>query len=140
MLNDLPGSVREIAEVIGRHEALFLIGQLPSCYAGNEGKKSNRVILYVPKRVGPDHRLVRILGWDVAQKLVRGFGGEILQPANCRAYYVRFRDRTIMDMLGEGCRPAMVAEIMGLSERYVRSLQRENPQEEIPQLDRQSFA
>lgn len=135
-MNDLPGSVREIAEVIGRHDALRLIGQLPTCYAGRDGHKSNRVIMYVPKRLPPDHKLVEILGWTTATKLVRAFGGEILQPANCRAIYARFRDEAIVKMLEAGARPAMVAELMNLSERHVRNLMRgEKPQEEIPAID-----
>lgn len=130
MLKDLPRSVREIAEVIGREATLRLIGQLPTCYAGNDGKKSTRVIMYVPKTLKPDHQLVHILGWHTAHRLVRHFGGEILYPANCRAVYAKFRDEAILKMLDAGARPAMVAELMGLSERHVRNLLREKPQEE----------
>ncbi len=36
-----------------------------------------KVILYVPKALSPHHRLVSILGWEDAQKLVDVFGGEI---------------------------------------------------------------
>ena len=135
MLNDLPESVKEIAEVIGREDTLRLIGQLPTCYAGKEGHKSNRVIMYVPKRLPPDHKLVEILGFNTAMKLVRHFGGEILQPANCRALYSRFRDEAILRMLDAGARPGMVADLLGVSERHVRNLQREKPQEEIPPVD-----
>lgn len=130
-MNDLPNSVREIAEVIGRDAALRLIGKLPTCYAGKDGKKSTRVMMYVPKRLAPDHQLVRILGWNNANRLVRHFGGEILYPANCRAIYSKYRDEAILKMLEAGARPSMVAELMGLSERHVRNLQRtEKPQEE----------
>lgn len=131
MLNDLPNSVREIAEVIGRDATLRLIGKLPTCYAGADGKKSTRVIMYVPKRLAPDHQLVVILGWSSANKLVRHFGGEILYPANCRAIYSKYRDEAILKMLDAGARPSMVAELMGLSERHVRNLMRaEKPPEE----------
>ena len=129
-MNDLPRSVREIAEVIGRDAALRLIGKLPTCYAGKDGKKSTRVIMYVPKRLQPDHPLVDILGWNTALRLVRTFGGEILYPANCRSIYAKFRDEAILKMLDAGARPSMVADIMGLSERHVRNLMREMPQEE----------
>lgn len=139
-LNDLPESVREIAEVIGRDDALRLIGQLPTCYAGKEGHKSNRVIMYVPKSLKPDHTLVRILGFTTAMKLVRHFGGEILQPANCRAIYTRFRDEAINQMLAAGARPSMVAELLSVSERHVRNLARENPPEEKPPLDAKNAA
>lgn len=129
-LNDLPNSVREIAAVIGRESTLRLIGKLPTCYAGANGKKSTRVIMYVPKRLPPDHQLVRILGWNTANKLVRHFGGEILYPANCRGIYAKYRDDAILRMLQDGARASMVAELMGLSERHVRNLLREKPQED----------
>jgi hypothetical protein len=136
MLNDLPESVREIAEVIGREDALRLVGQLPTCYAGNDGKKSNRVIMYVPKRLAPDHKLVEILGWNVAMKLVRHFGGEILQPANCNHLKARLRNRRILEMLGEGVPDSFVADEMEVTVRYVRYLRHmENPQEEKPHID-----
>lgn len=127
----LPESVQEIAEVIGRDAALYLIGQLPTCYAGTAGHRSHRVILYVPKTLKPNHRLVEILGWNTALQLVKGFGGEILQPANCREIYAQFRDREIQRMLADGAKPAQVADLMGVSERHVRNLAREKPQEEF---------
>lgn len=130
-LDDLPASVREIAEVIGRRAALRLVGRLPACRAGKEGKASSRVMLYVPKRLKAEHRLVAILGWDVASKLVAAFGGEIMQPANCRSVFARHRDEAILRMLEEGARPSMIASIMGVSRRHVHGLQRENPQEEM---------
>ena len=131
MLDDLPNSVREIAEVIGREAAMYLIGQLPTCYAGKVGHRSHRVILYVPKTLKPNHRLVEILGWHTALKLVGAFGGEILCPANCREIYAQFRDREIQRMLADGAKPAQVADLMGVSERHARNLTRERPQEEF---------
>lgn len=122
----LPASVQEIASVIGTERALYLIGQLPRCYT----KKSCHVILYVPKHLKPDHQLVRLLGWNDARRLVAEFGGEILQPANCAEIYRQFRDRSILQMLAGGSRPAAVAELMGVSDRHVRNLQRENAQED----------
>lgn len=129
-LDDLPASVREIADVIGRRSALRLIGRLPACLAGKEGKQSSRVVLYVPKRLTQDHRLVRIIGWDAASRLVSAFGGEIMQPANCRAVFARHRDEAIVRMLNEGARPGMVASIMGVSRRHVHKVQCAIPQEE----------
>lgn len=127
----LPDSVQEIADVIGRREALFLIGKLPRCYSGSDGHKSTRVIMYVPKSLKANHPLVEILGWASANKLVRAFGGEILQPGNCYDVYRRFRDQSILTMIADGEKTASVAELMGVSERHVRNLLRaEKPQEE----------
>ena len=138
MLDDLPSSVREIADVIGREAAMYLIGHLPRCYAGRDGHKSNRVIMYVPKTLPPDHRLVEILGWHTALKLVGAFGGEILNPANCNHLEARLRNRRILEMLDEGVPAATVADEMGVTVRYVRHLrQMEKPPEEKPADDKQ---
>lgn len=126
----LPASVQEIADVIGDERALFLIGQLPRCIAGDPGKQSERVILYVPKKLDFEHALVRILGWQDAQKMVAHFGGEILCPANCAAIYRPFRDENIVRLVTEGVPIPMVAEWFNVSERHVKNATREKPQEE----------
>ncbi|KVZ37345.1 hypothetical protein WL13_20730 [Burkholderia ubonensis] len=125
----LPQSVQEIADVIGRERALYLIGQLPRYVAGAPGKQSSRVILYVPKHLTDDHELVRILGWKHAAKLCGEFGGEVLQPANCAEIYRRYRDaqiaRMVGDMVGEGLpngyAVAQVADLFGVTGRTVRN-------------------
>lgn len=127
----LPESVQEIADVIGRETALYLIGQLPTCYAGAEGKRSTRVILYVPKRLKPTHPLVQILGWHTALQLVEGFGGEILQPANCQEVYRRFRDDEARRLAAAGLSSAQLAEVLAVSERHIRNITREIPQEAL---------
>lgn len=124
----LPASVQEIANVIGTHRALFLVGQLPRCYS----KKSTHVILYVPKATNlkPDHRLVQILGWPDAVKLCRAFGGEILQPATCADLYRDFRNKSIRRLVFvEGMKPRQVAELFDMSERQISNILKEKPQE-----------
>lgn len=127
----LPSSVQEIADVIGHERALYLVGKLPRYEGGVEGKKSSRVILYVPTlaRLNDDHDLVRILGRDDAMKLCRAFPGANLNPANCREIYQRFRDKSIArmvaDMVGSGLpngyAVAHVANLFGVSGRTVRN-------------------
>lgn len=131
----LPNSVQEIADVIGRERALYLIGQLPRCYAGAPGKQSSRVIMYVPtaQRLPADHDLVRILGWNEAVKLCQHFGGEILQPANCAEIYRRYRDAQVVRMLRDGMSTAQIATIVQVSERQVRMVRASAG--EIPQED-----
>lgn len=131
----LPASVQEIADVVGQERALFLVGQLPRCYfrdARWPDAKNAHVIMYVPKvqNLSPTHELVRIMGWADAMKLSRAFGGEILRPASCAGIYRDFRDQNIARLLGEGVPVAMVAEWFGVSDRHVKNLLRENPQEE----------
>lgn len=130
----LPNSVQEIADVIGRERALYLIGQLPRCVAGAPGKQSSRVILYVPKlRTLPtDHYLVRILGWNDAVKMARAFGGELLQPPNCSEIYRAYRDRMVREMRMQGMTHQYIAAVMAISDRQVRNICAEIPQQELP--------
>ncbi len=125
ILDDLPESVQEIADVIGTSGALRLVCQLPVCYR-DAGKKSPKVILYVPKRLPPDHQLVEILGFPTAQKLVDAFGGEILYPANCRFVFDRYRNAAVRQMIDAGGRLPVVACLFGITERHVRNLARKN--------------
>ncbi len=129
----LPASAQEIADVIGRERALYLIGQLPRSYQTRKNSKQTswHVILYVPKTLKPDHQLVQLLGWHDAQRLVEAFGGEILNPASCSEVYRAFRDRSIIDMASQGMKAKDVAELMGCSDRHVRNLMREKAQEEL---------
>ncbi|GGH64905.1 hypothetical protein GCM10010975_32180 [Comamonas phosphati] len=125
----LPESAQEIADVIGRERALYLIGQLPRYVGGAPGKQSTRVILYVPKSLTDDHDLVRILGRDDAEKLCHHFGGEILNPANCSEIYRRYRDQEMARMVDEmvgiglpnGYAVAQVASLFDVSGRTVRN-------------------
>lgn len=93
-LDDLPRSVREIAEVIGRSLTMQLIGQLRATESQKQGKR-HVLMLYVPKHLRPDHDLVRMIGHQAAHKLTQVFGGEILYPANCRFMSDRLRDDAV---------------------------------------------
>lgn len=129
----LPASAQEIADVIGRDRALYLIGKLPKTYPPSTRSlngAAERVIMYVPKTLKPDHLLVNILGWEDAVKLVQFFGGEILCPANCREIYRRFRDKSIAEMLRDGELPEIIAELMGVSKKTVANIAKEFQQEE----------
>lgn len=136
----LPDSVQEIADVIGRDQALLLVGQLPRSYSRDKrwpGAMNSTVNLYVPTvaRLGVDHQLVRILGWNDAVKLCKAFGGEIMYPANCAFIHRKFRDDNILRLVRAGVKKAIIADQIGVSERHVRNLVRahgigvENPPE-----------
>ena len=124
----LPKSAQEIADVIGRDLALYLIGRLPRAYS--QCHPSGQVILYVPKTLSADHPLVGIIGWHAAMKLVRAFGGEILQPAPCALLYRDFRDRSIRRLLAQNFPPQLLAEWFDVCERHVRNIARESAQED----------
>ena len=134
----LTGSARELADVLGRDRALYLIGQLPRCrvrdtrYTPRPGSQgSQRVILYVPKQLKPDHALVRILCWDEAQRLVSAFGGEIICPPTLLGVvYLPFRDQGLVELHRLGVSPAMLADWFGITETRVRQvLDSQTPQE-----------
>lgn len=109
--------MQEIAEVIGRERALYLIGRLPQ-----SGRRSWRVSLWVPKRLKPGHPLAELIGWDDAAKLSRVFGGSVIQPSNCRHIHRRFRNEAVREMSKGGMGHAEVARIVGLSVRQVRNI------------------
>ena len=137
-MEELPNSVREIVEVIGLDATLRLISQLPVCQ--RPGRKLPIVMLYVPKKLPPDHELVRMIGYPDAMKLVRVFGGEILYPASCRNVFKRFRDDAIVRMAGMGARTSVIAELFGMTDRAVRYIVegREKAPEETPSIHRQT--
>jgi hypothetical protein len=123
----LPGVVEDIAQVIGRDRALFLIGQLPRCIGGGRaypGRRPSQVVLYVPRpsRLRDSHPLVRILGPQDAMTLCEAFGGELLKPATCEGVYRSFRDRSLVELAARGVPVSELAEIFGLTQRRVRML------------------
>lgn len=116
-LADLPPSVAEIAEVIGRQKALELIGSLPQ-----SGSRPWRVCVYIPKRLPADHRLVEILGWHDAKRLAWAFAGMILQPSNCRHISRERRNERILELAEQGVCLQRIAEVVDLSPRQVREI------------------
>lgn len=123
---ELPGCAQEIADVIGREKTLYLIGNLP-----RSSSRSWRVVLYVPKRMPADHQLVRLLGYEAAEKLRRHFGGEILQPSNCNVVYRKARNENARRMAADGMPIQQIADILELTPRQVRNILAESPPEEI---------
>lgn len=117
----LPSTVQEIAEIIGREDALYLIGQLPTCKRG-DGR--NEVLLYVPtlNRLTPDHRLVRVLGYALARKFCANLGGQLLKPANCNGIVRDFRNKSMADFYESGHTIAEIAEIFDKTPKYTKKI------------------
>lgn len=105
----IPRSVQDIADVIGLSKTLHLIDNLPTYISGIEGKKGKKAILYVPNKLPVTHKLVEILGYNDALRMVKAFGGEILYPANCK--YLR---KDIADMIKEG---TDLVDLAGISQQ-----------------------
>jgi hypothetical protein len=121
----LRGVAQEIADVIGRDQALVLIGKLPP-----SGSRRWRVCLYVPKRMPADHALVRILGYHDAERLRRHFGGEILQPSNCQHVVRVDRARSIWFLSSLGFSVSEMAQRLCLSDYRVLEILRGKPPED----------
>jgi len=117
MSKPLPDSVQQIAEVIGDELALRLVDKLPRAFS--KGHRAGEPVLYVPKVLPPDHRLVAIIGWTDALKLSRHFGGELMFLATCSLHRKATRNDDILKLLGSAS-PGAVAIRFGISERQVR--------------------
>lgn len=116
---ELPESIHEIASVIGRDRALYLVGALaPS------GKRKWRRILYVPHphNLKMSSKIVRILGYDDAVRLSSAFAGLSLQPANGNSLSRALRDHRICDMARGGVSTADIAALFVLAPRTVRGI------------------
>lgn len=119
----LPQSVQQIADVIGREQALSLIRQLPRAYT--RGHPSGQPILYVPKSVSLTHPLVTMIGYAAAEKLARAFGGEILYPAACISIERAARNEEIGRLLRKGVSCIEIARLFGLTDRHVKNIGQE---------------
>lgn len=128
----LPKSVQPIADVIGIEQTLRLIGQLPTCRVRDNrypNAVSNRIILIVPRTLRADDKLVRMIGWHDAKKLVYHFAGEYLYPANCTEIYRDFLKQSARHMQCQGMKPTEIAEAMQIPYRTIsRWLCNANPQ------------
>jgi hypothetical protein len=121
----LPKSTQEIADVIGRERALFLVGQLPRSYGESAGFTYSRVHMYVPATIKPSHNLVALLGWIDAMKLVAHFGGEILYPSKCDEIIRDHRDKSIRRLHVDGVDATTIAVWFGITDRHVRNIVRQ---------------
>jgi hypothetical protein len=127
----LPRSVQEIADVIGRDLALKLVESLPRAYSPCH--PSGQVILYVPKYLRPDHHLVALLGWEAARRLAHTFGGEMLMPAICYGLRSGERNSAILSMRASGATQQDIAREFRVSARHVRNILKEMAQVDCTQ-------
>jgi hypothetical protein len=114
LINKLPESVAELADVIGREDALALIGRRQ-----RSGRRSWRICFYIPKHLPLDHWLVGELGLAKARRLSREFASMILQPSNCRFLIRPLRDARIIELAALGVSEADIGASIGLSQARV---------------------
>lgn len=126
--------------MIGRERALFLVGQLPNAYRAARGQSDGCADLYVPATLKPEHPLVAMLGWPDAMRMVRAFGGCILQLSKCADLLRDWRDANIRRLHRDGLSVAELAEWFSLSDRMVRNIVREEIPHEANDNARQQTA
>ena len=107
----LPGSVQEIADVVGRENALKLAGRANGC-------------LYVPqpRHMKASHWIAKMIGIDDALALAEEFPGFILKPATCRFVYTNWRNQSIYEFHKQGLSNAAIADLFSITERHIRNI------------------
>lgn len=122
----LPETLRDIAEVIGREAAVRLAERSrPITDAGTPaatGSRPRRRVIYVPRRLTPDHPLVDLLGWHTALKLQRTHTNMIIEIPLCAELLRAYRDHCIAEMARCGETVGEVARWFDLHERSVRDI------------------
>lgn len=82
----LPGILRELCELIGIQPTMTLVEE----YGG--------VRLYVPQKLNDEHPLVKLIGWQNAQKIVDLRGGETLEIPKAEAVMRQARNIEIRSL------------------------------------------
>lgn len=122
----LPETLRDIAEVIGREAAVRLAeGMRPIEDDGapaSTGARPWRKMIYVPRRLTPEHPLVGLLGWQTALKLQRSHTNMILEIPFCADLVRAYRDHIIAEMARGGFAEAEIASWVQLHLRSVRNI------------------
>jgi hypothetical protein len=97
----------EIAQLVGVEAALVIARR----FGGRR--------LYIPRRPGDGHKIVRCIGREGARRLGAALGGEgFIIP--CARSYLRWLDARALRILGLS--NAEIAERIGVNERHVRRL------------------
>lgn len=117
-------SVRtQLIELIGHGAALSLC----AAFGGTE--------VYIPNRLTNDHRIVKAIGLEAAQKLAdytgngRGSGGRLEVPRGTSAS-LALRNQAIREDLADGLSKTQLALRYGLTTRRVRQICNETPEQD----------
>ncbi|MHB1333415.1 MAG: Mor transcription activator family protein [Sulfuriferula sp.] len=120
---DLPGTLRDIAALIGLPGTLKLV----ETYGG--------VRLYVPKRLDAEHELARLLGLEHAAKLAATYGGELhFDIPRAVAATRAARNRCIKADRASGSTHRQLALANSLTERQIRTILGEEAEDDRQEL------
>ena len=118
----LPSHAQQVADVIGQDRLLHLV----SCWKRTSSGGPDQLCMYVPEVLTPDHRLVSVLGWADASKLVKAFKREILYLPYCSSVFKSWRNQAIRRLAREANMKAPeLSEWFDISERQVRNVLKE---------------
>ena len=120
MDDPLPGSAEELAQAIGRGNAIALLGHV--YFSRPVSVRKWRVAFYVPKRIRADHWICEVIGPFASMALAQAFGGSNLQVASCSHLRRAFYKSTAISMHEVGVPKREIAEILGYTERWVSKL------------------
>ncbi|PKG50184.1 Mor transcription activator family protein [Halomonas sp. MES3-P3E] len=114
----LPPSVQQVADVIGRDQALSLVRQLRQRCSGKT------LYVYVPKpdKLHVNHALVAMLGYADAVALCQQFGGMHLYPSPCKYLQRAIKNRVILALRDTGLNADEIAEQLGMSRKWVANV------------------
>jgi hypothetical protein len=113
----LPESVEEIAEVIGRGNAVRLVEGTRA-----SGKRRWRRSLYVPKEMPEDHRIASMVGLDAATRLSFSHGNCIVELPSCFALRKAYAADYAQQLTDAGASEGEIAKEMGVEPKTVRGL------------------
>lgn len=105
----LPGSVDEIAQYIGRGNAVRISEAAPQ-----SGSRECRRVLYVPKKMPTDHTIVHVIGLGAAQILSHSHGNCILELPSCYALRRAYAFTVARELQALGKSNAQIAADMNL--------------------------
>lgn len=112
-------TLEEVAFIIGRERALMLVGRLTAT-----GSRPWRVCVYIPKGISPDHRLVRLVGWEDAQALCAHFRGSILELSSGQAIVWSWLQSEVRRLSNEGMGVMEIVDVLAMPARTVRAIRR----------------
>lgn len=106
----MPTSLQEIAEVIGDDDAMKLV----HVHGGTR--------VFVPQKIGAQHKLATLLGFEQARRLSSIFGGEALTIVRCSKLLKHKRNEEIRKKYDDGVSVYTLVREYDLSERQIYSI------------------
>ncbi len=107
---ELPGSLRELADLIG----IDAVWRLVQRWGG--------VRLFIPVTMPPEHEIAATIGPEAAEALAGHYGGDVLELAKGDHALRCLRNRAIVDQYDRGVPAARLARDYGLTLRTIRSI------------------